>query len=201
MHDASKAPPDTVRVPPKERPILFSGPMVRAIIDGRKTQTRRVVRDPIGAIDRGHIVSARTGREVTCPFGAPGDRLWVRETWAPVLNESGETDRFVYRADGGDYSDWETEDGDPFRWKPSIFMRPAGCRLRLEVTGIRVERLHEISEEDARAEGCVSRTYRDGRGAESARLDFQGLWESINGKRAPWASSPWVWVVEFRSLP
>jgi hypothetical protein len=177
----------------KERPILFSGPMVRAILDGQKTQTRRIVK-PQPSIE---------GQEphlVRCPYGVPGDRLWVRETWG----EGGMTkpgDPASYAADWPDA-------GAIRKWRPSIHMPRWASRIDLEVTAVRVERLQAITEEDARAEGAAHRIARGGdlSGALEGETPiqhvahFRDLWDSINGERTPWASNPWVWVVSFKRV-
>jgi hypothetical protein len=176
---------------PRERPIIFSGPMVRVILSGRKTQTRRVVKCR-GGLDA--LAMHQYGR---CPYGVPGDRLWVRETWGRYnVAPPG----VLYRADEA-----PRPCGDPERWRPSIFMRRADSRITLEVTAVRVERLNSISEEDARAEGASwspnqSEQYPDGLALQPANAAFRCMWDSINGKRASWASNPFVWVVEFRRV-
>lgn len=167
----------------KERPILFSAPMVRAILDGRKTQTRRVVK-----LRNGQYMPPSEKADINgwrqmlrnCPYGQPGDRLWVRETHfdAKRLNEG----RILYRADG---------DVSRFGWTPSIHMPRSASRITLEVTGVRVERLQDISEADAVAEGVV---WEQGQTAINV---FETLWESINGAGS-WDANPWVWVVEFK---
>jgi len=199
----------------KERPILFSGAMVRALLAGTKTQTRRMVKPQPQMVTNRTIViwdgpaSAlkykleRIGRG--CPCGQPGDRLWVRETWARTNVFPG-TELVVYRE-----GDNRTDYGGT--WKPGIHMCRRDSRITLEVTGVRVERLQDISEEDAQAEGadsCVWDGIEDDIGAlidwplkETAnpyRNGYALLWEQINGP-ASWASNPWVWVVEFRRLP
>lgn len=177
----------------KERPILFSAPMVRAILEGRKTQTRWIVKPQsyvhgYGGSAPSEIVSALFMAMVAgkCPYGAPGDRLWVRETWTDLDNISmgaalaaGPSKRIFYAADGH-----VLDRGG--RWKPSIHMPRAHSRIVLEMTGVRVERLQEISEEDAKAEGCHDGT-----------MEYEILWNSINADRAPWSSNPWVWVISF----
>lgn len=193
--------------PHRERPILFSGPMVRAILEGRKTQTRRVVRvrKPTD-----HLVLAGPYAASLCPYGQPGDRLWVRETWAWPGEEE-----VLYRASHQHIQDkWRTDPNYPqFVWRPSIFMRRSQSRITLEVTSIRVERLQDISEGDAKAEGVrpseAPFTYgwenygdQERRGEQvsyhaTARESFESLWDSINGDRANWESNPWVWVVSF----
>jgi hypothetical protein len=213
----------------RERPILFSGPMVRAILDGRKTQTRRVVK-PQPDIAHWQYIQAMHGTspppdpvkfgdwrqwrrvgpdypdgkddDIWCPY-ADGDRLWVREAFCyerdPVSAQLG---RPLYRADGAniiktDDDGFQVYNKDGYEaspWVPSIHMPRAVSRLTLEVVNVRVERLQGISEQDAKAEGCDVVA----KGLVTARELFEQLWDGINAKRAPWASNPWVWVVEFR---
>lgn len=165
----------------KERPILFSAPMVKAILSGTKTQTRRIVKPqqfPLGTC-------------VACPYGTVGDRLWVRETWLQV--PAG----IAFRADGGDHYGA----GGKLKWRPSIFMPRAASRITLEVTGVRVERLQGISEDDAEAEGVAAEPHNgscvDRRCFVKA---YASLWDSLNAKRSPWSSNPWVWVLSFRRI-
>lgn len=191
----------------KERPILFSAPMVRAILNGTKTQTRRAVKDR-------HIDSAPPAcifqwlRE-RCTYGQPGDRLWVRETWAygvhALAAERDEDGPFVYAADGTDQGRLCD------RWRPSIHMPREASRILLEITSVRVEPLQDISEADAVAEGIA----RDGDGYERFHVDpdapvgqsftrnpvlaYRGLWDYINGGGA-WDKNPLVWVIEFRRV-
>ncbi len=222
----------------KERPILFSGPMVRAILEGRKTQTRRVVKHahdpdgPAGAVhparESGWIawwpgddplgeLPEFTKREYRigfhCPYGQPGDRLWVRETWRISGGTTGcglNTAGVEYKA-GGDraigvgYRDAEAAKAVCHGWRPSIHMPRWASRLTLEVTGVRVERVQEITPIDAVAEGL--RNLRGGGQTlhacygRSAIGQFQALWDSINAKRGHgWEQNPWVWVVAFRPL-
>ena len=176
----------------KERPILFSGPMVRAILDGRKTMTRRVVK-PQSLIISGH--PPRSIRQ--CPYGAPGDRLWVRETFAHLThNDTGEGEGYIYRADGWD---------DDVKWKPSIFMPRWASRITLEITDVRVERLQDITNGDAITEGVWTispnkgRDYMDGGSTICPCGLFRSLWEKINGRES-WDNNPWVWVIEFRKI-
>ena len=185
----------------KERPILFSGPMVRAILEGRKTQTRRVIK-PQPTSDHGLVFEgiapgkfgAVSDGEITCPYGTIGDRLWVKETHH--VRDAGYVDGtgrdIVYKADDEDF---------PYGWTPSIHMPRWASRINLEITGIRVERLQDISEEDAKAEGVGVHGGWNADETEygvNARGPFSRLWDSINAKRHPWASNPWVWVIEFR---
>lgn len=188
----------------KERPILFSAPMVRAILAGNKTQTRRVVKDVgLYAIEpsiHGHETSRRELAALAsrCPYGQPGDRLWVRETFCPDWS-----DKPIYKADGG--SAMSAGYAKEPRWRPSIHMPRCASRLTLEITGIRVERLQDISEADARAEGARCADEATGRevlfpsssNCGSYRLHYRDIWDQINGPGS-WEANPWVWVVEFR---
>ncbi|MDH0849190.1 hypothetical protein N5D66_14720 [Delftia tsuruhatensis] len=195
----------------KERPILFSAPMVRALLAGTKTQTRRIAK-PVRHPDLGNVyapgalVLEHEPQHVIdrcCPYGRPGDRLWVREThmnWWKLDPANPEGPRIfshvaAFAADG-----YELEPGE--RWIPSIHMLRAASRITLDIKAVRVERLQDISEEDAKAEGAPG--YEEGLDAPppdgdhewSYRASFQRLWEQINGPGA-WAKNPWVWVVEF----
>lgn len=205
----------------RERPILFSTPMVQAILNEHKTVTRRVLK-PQPDIDGGpplatgwfHPETADGGPgphtfgvygvdwHVRCPYGAPGDRLWVRETWAAFKADDRPNDLCVaYRASCGSAGefDYAMADGSILgakieRWTPSIHMPRWASRLTLEIVSVRVERLQEIAEADARAEGCGDPPFG------TRRETFAILWDAINGKRAPWVSNPWVWRVEFRRM-
>lgn len=183
----------------KERPILFSAPMVRAILEGRKTMTRRVatkIKAPkVWTMPKGidsfwnvNPCWRETPGEL-CPYGQPGDRLWVRETWT---NESGYTKDVCYRASALPFI------ADGIKWKPSIFMPRAFSRITLEITNVRVERLNDISEEYAKGEGADGLKY-SGQGFEHCiyREAFRTLWDSINGPGS-WDANPLVWVVEFK---
>lgn len=226
----------------KERPLLFSAPMVRALLDGTKTQTRRVVptwqqpaHDPSpgfpdmewGAIaqrDRqwGFAVFGMTAeacaRELAasgcCPYGQPGDRLWVRETHRPIFGQTCGLICVDYRADPREK--WERLGDAPdclikSKWTPSIHMRREYSRILLEVVSVRVERLQEISDQDAIAEGIVHqkvplgvsqrfRFYVPGAGVEDTAVTaYRELWKSINGADS-WDANPWVWVVEFKRI-
>jgi len=181
--------------------------MVRAILAGQKTVTRRTVRDvpqwvartgpdPFGATL--YSFNADRIEHVRSPYGIPGDRLWVRETWRP--DSSHDPDDTRYRADyqGNEYNDVR----DMLPWRPSIFMPRTRSRITLEVVNIRVERLHAITEEDAIREGVDAVSVADvpRNGTLSRRDDFAQLWQKINGKRAPWGSNPFVWRIEFRRV-
>lgn len=200
----------------KERPILFSAPMVRALRAGTKTQTRRVVKDR--HIDAAPPACFFQWLRERCPYGQTGDRLWVRETWQHSnfpLGPYDESCTVFYRADYMDDPhgpDGEKSPEGRYRnWEPSIHMFRSASRILLEVTAIRVERLQDISAADAVAEGIA----RDGDGYERFHVDpdapvgqsftrnpvlaYRGLWESINGVGA-WDKNPWVWVIEFKRV-
>jgi len=215
----------------KERPILFKAEMVRALLDGRKTQTRRIVKPQPIPNHRGQFkfdtMTDDEGIEsywyidplwgpVRCPYGQPGDRLWVKETHLYVGPGSGSDlpdyvaearnpvnhtpDNCWYRADGDDVD---------VTWKPSIHMFRGLSRILLEIVNVRVERLQDISEEDALAEGVSDGDWIEHKGkmthfnvvvsknAATAREAYCALFESINGSGS-WDANPWVWVVEFR---
>lgn len=200
----------------KERPILFSAPMVRALLSGAKTQTRRTVKLPHanplgewqattfgGADARGAehpeqaaIWHTRTGETRCCPYGLPGERLWVRETWAYYGGDEylyqRNTGAVLHRADDLIVEGLDAIPGG--RWRPSIHMPRWACRLVLEITDVRVERLQAISEADALAEGIQPE------GPDECAIAFQRLWESINGADS-WAANPWVWALTIRRLP
>jgi len=193
----------------KERPILFSGPMVLAILDGHKTQTRRVVKPqppadhpfPQPCVNDGYWWNDSKDDHddvsfwptystcLPCPCGKPGDRLWVRETWCnyPMAGHDGAAG-LCYRATNGSVP--------PGSWKPSIHMPRWASRITLEITGVRVERLNEISRGDAMAEGCPHSNLAYG---QNPCDWFHELWESINGPES-WAANPWVWAIEFRKV-
>lgn len=234
----------------KERPILFSGPMVRAILEGRKTQTRRILTKSTSVCGSmpwaelqlvGASVVRRAGGNARLSVPGPmqtfhrvwprieaGDRLWVRETWQAIHVdvdwESGIADDLAYARDipKNDASGWwgvvyaatdpaaaECREDRGFPWRPSIFMPKWACRIWLHVESVRVERLRDIRTADIVAEGvevpAVDYTVPehpdrlDAERAEHARRTFAGLWDTINAKRAPWESNPWVWVVEFKT--
>lgn len=209
----------------KERPILFSAPMVSAILSGQKTQTRRAakpVRHPdLGnTYDPGALVLEHEPQHVidrACPYGRPGDRLWVRETWMDLSGTgiepiTGSRSRYAYRADtpAGSYGD-ETRKEYGLKWRPSIFMPRGASRILLEIVSVRVERLNDISEADAIAEGVSQLDDSEGPNfwgvtidgihfsAPTARDCYALLWAAINGAGS-WDKNPWVWVVEFKRI-
>ena len=198
----------------KSRPILFSAPMVRALLAGTKTQTRRSLRDGTwldpkeGVIRMCSVGNGVTGfQTVACPYGSAGDLLWVRETWAHhVQAQSAERDEdgpFVYAADGPQ----ALQSRLASKWTPGIHMFRWASRITLEITAVRVERLQDISEADAQAEGIEYSERFEGYcigmaehyHSHDPRLSYASLWESINGPDS-WAANPWVWVVEFRRI-
>ena len=214
-------------IQPKQRPIIFSTDMVRAILAGKKTQTRRIVKLPDFSQSQtnGYDWTYRDKRALwndisnaqlltKCPYGVVGDQLWVRETYFPATNQQG-SEVFVYKADQDD--EWIADFADEGcgGWKPSIFMPRAASRILLEITNIRVERVQDISEQDAIAEGSYigrcpcnemqakpitpieatfNQTWCHIHGDE-----YSHLFKKINGDDA-WESNPYVWVVEFKRV-
>lgn len=254
----------------KERPILFSAPMVRAILEGRKTVTRREIKPrmrsadtsfelhqqpdgswrPLHTFDESCMDDQGTEHPIVCPYGRPGDRLWVRETWqdvhpiqvidrfsqpgrAGIPGPPGVTYQTIYRADGEYPAVYHTHkypyrclEPDPDHgllvpaesgwtgWTPSIHMPRWASRILLEITDVRVERLQDISDEQALAEGIIPHV----RGGwhwhphDPANVDdwhqfgfktpfwaFHDLWAGINGQEN-WDANPWTWVVEFKQV-
>ena len=209
----------------KERPILFSAPMVRAIPEGRKTQTRRVVKPQAitpSLLTEGAWKDASTGKPVRCPYGQPGDRLWVREAWSETDRDDG-TPVIAYRA-GGCIAIGRDFPGGPDRllhsiawpdlphvekWCPSIHMPRWASRILLEIVSVRAEPLQDISEADCWAEGIeevmhdfdelgqAQMAKRLGCCIDDAKPLYAQLWQSINGAGS-WDANPWVWVVEFK---
>jgi hypothetical protein len=199
----------------------MSAPMIRSLLDGRKTQTRRIIKPQPSKLPG---FCDAVGGLPTCPYGKPGYLLWVRETWGdpeadhprcPDGRKPQQGDRLVFKANPADDYLWGA--GKPsqgeFCWRPSIHMPRWASRLTLELTGVRVERLHEISEEKAIAEGidpvhtgtgelCGYANYQhlgEGVGyfAEDPIKSYASLWESINGPGS-WDANPWLWVLSFR---
>jgi hypothetical protein len=179
----------------KERPILFSGPMVQAILSGKKTQTRRVVKLRNGQyLPPSERADPNGWRQMLrlCPYGQPGDRLWVRETH--LLDCSHPSDTQVFRADR---PQWTLPGG--VHWRTAIHMRREASRITLEVTRIRVERLQEISEADAIAEGYPIDRFNpcENQKHDQARYWYRHLWDDINGPGS-WDANPMVWVIDFK---
>lgn len=222
----------------KERGMIFNGEMVRALLDGRKTQTRRIIKDcTVGSDQISKFIQIEKKfigcypedvpeliREC-CPYGVPGDRIWVRETFqGPLVHEelfeeySAYPEKFEtpeyceYAADGGVRPEYcDLDDNLRHGWRPSIHMPRWASRILLEITNVRVERLNAISEEDAEAEGIDMEALYDSQDCYDCIADhnmtgrptvtgaFKYLWESIYGEDG-WKSNPWVWVIEFKRV-
>jgi len=203
----------------KERPILFSGPMVRAILDGRKTQTRRIVKpkplheefvvckyhktlvDKKGNtypsdVDHFGICDVDGEWSIECPYGQVGDRLWVREAFADVPCPADEPHPRLRIGPNGEGITWKadwTSNPSGFKWKPSIHMPRWASRITLEITEVAVERLNDISYDD-----CINEGWHPACG-QGADFWYQELWNEINGPDS-WAANPWVWVVSFKRI-
>ena len=195
----------------KERPILFSGAMVRALLAGTKTQTRRVckpaatlsavveVPDPMerGQVYNGSHFGDEDGEvQFASPYGGRGDRLWVRETFCKIIGQSGGWIETDYRASYTHGFRLGDTLGIKKRWTPSIHMPRDASRITLEITSVRVERLQAISRGDAMAEGCPFPNMEQG---ADPRKWYAELWGAINGPDS-WAANPWVWVVSFKKV-
>lgn len=208
----------------KEYPIIFSGPMVNAILEGRKMMTRRVLKHQEGRqVKRSNGLNDIGGaagmwfngeRVFSCPYGDPGDRLWVRETWceADELLDGVKREPAVtigYKADLSarfkgqplDVFGWNWEH-ESVKWRAAIYMPRWASRISLEIVSVRVERLQEITPNDARAEGLPAYVATPESDFYSIyRNAFRKLWDPINAKRGySWESNPWVWVVEFKMV-
>lgn len=179
----------------KERPILFAGEMVRAILDGRKTQTRRPMkvqydwRNPVVGCSGVAVGLGGSGPDggVKSPLGTIGDRLWVRETWR--------MDAYNIAAEHRASTSALMEHIAP--WKPSIHMPRWASRISFEITAVRVERVQDITEEDAKKEGCDWSYWTWPNSTRPGQTSFSALWQSIYGT---WDANPWVWVYEFRRI-
>ena len=211
----------------KERGMIFNAEMVRALLDGRKTQTRRIMKvQPVlngnfyevfgAAWSKGmKSIPAVPGHSLStrCPFGAVGDRIWVRETFCPVDDTQYGGEKWVdYRAtpkfEASHPAGWDCapNDAEALKWRPSIHMPRWASRILLEITDVRVERLNSISQEDAQAEGLELTGWRptysdpDSGGEVMTPYDnFAELWSSIYGDES-WQANPWVWVIEFKRV-
>lgn len=238
----------------KERPILFSAPMVRAILNGSKTQTRRVLKpqpDWLQEVSHCNYIGpfaypiGYLGQQCGCPlfidgrkdrhygirnhYGDLGDRLWVKETWTGTHYLEGNDVHLVYSADGAERC-IASPDGYVLpkaaakvgKWVTPLFMPRWASRITLEITDLRVQRLQEISEEDALAEGCSPHlvTEQDiadmqisdsaphikelarilGPGQFTAKHQFSNLWDKINASKFPWKSNLWVWAISFKRV-
>lgn len=215
----------------KERPIIMSADMVKAILDGSKTMSRRVIKledyhrnvwdyciphndksarllgEPYLKVPYDAITD-NAGTRITCPYGQVGDRLWVRETWQ-VIGDTEEDDySILYKAD----NNYPIDRG--VKWCSPLFMPRWASRITLEITGVRAERLWDITEEDAIKEGCqlIARTIQPFELKPSPRFTaperpfthrdhFIGLWDSLNAKRGyGWKTNPWVWGISFTRI-
>ncbi|AUN51793.1 hypothetical protein AB8T65_13445 [Klebsiella pneumoniae] len=203
-----------------ERGMIFNGEMVRSLLDGRKTQTRRIVKGTDGAVKfckewniNGEEVFVVLGEKdhtgmnpvlgaISCPFGAVGDRIWVREAFR-VHSRATDVATLVYKA--SERNSWTEQTrrvpvavcnkpATPEKWTPSLHMPRWASRILLEITGVRVERLRSMSQDDARAEGVIAAS-----GPMEAGLAFRELWDSIYGEES-WKANPWVWVIEFKRV-
>ncbi|MBJ8706250.1 hypothetical protein I5369_00475 [Citrobacter freundii] len=226
----------------KERGMIFNAEMVRAILDGRKTQTRRImaIQPEHSELGLRRVIDSKNGRDngkyfwsqsdarglkmrskvFGCPYGEVGDRIWVRETYQGPLFDYEHMESYledsskfekpefcVYRADGNPAPEfYDADDNLHCGWSPSIHMPRWARRITLEITGVRVERLNSISQEDAQAEGMELTGWRptysdpDSGGEVWTPYDnFAQLWESIYGEES-WKANPWVWVIEFKRI-
>ncbi|EMM5763738.1 TPA: hypothetical protein RUY73_002779 [Klebsiella pneumoniae] len=216
-----------------ERGMIFNGEMVRALLDGRKTQTRRIVKGTDSAVKfckewniNGEEVFVVLGEKdhtgmnpvlgaISCPFGAVGNRIWVREAFR-VHSRATDVATLVYKA--SERNSWTEQThrvpvavcnkpATPEKWTPSLHMPRWASRILLEITDVRVERLNAINEHDAQAEGVAKlrggfwKHYQPGwtQHQLSARGSFVTLWKSIYGDES-WNSNPWVWVIKFKRI-
>lgn len=185
----------------KERGMIFNDEMVRAILGGNKTQTRRIAEEKF----YGRAVAAELLAK-HCPYGQPGDRIWVRETYR-VHGKATDVATLVYRASVRNSWTEQTHRvpvdvcNKPVseKWTPSIHMPRWASRILLEITDVRVERLHDMSEADAKAEGATPATYKITPPEAVYRVGFGDIWRSIYGQDN-WLSNPWVWVIEFKRI-
>lgn len=203
----------------KERPILFSTAMVQAILQGRKTQTRRIIKAPRSERAAGFVICSQmdgSGKypvaidaderhlegeiNMPCPYGQVGDVLWVREKHRKLINCITEEESWSYYADMPE----DFHQKHPHKWKPSLHMPKEACRLKLRITDIRVERLQAISNADVLKEGIEGtdghwKDYLKGGVTTYRTNSFISLWESVNGEKS-WNDNPWVWVIEFEKI-
>ncbi|EIX9220556.1 hypothetical protein VBQ44_09360 [Klebsiella pneumoniae] len=198
-----------------ERGMIFNAEMVRALLSGRKTQTRRIIKPQPEATLSGSLSGKWLSRPLNglllpktediaihCPFGAVGDRIWVREAFR-VHSRATDVATLVYKA--SERNSWTEQTrrvpvavcnkpATPEKWTPSLHMPRWASRILLEITGVRVERLRSMSQDDARAEGVIAAS-----GPMEAGLAFRELWDSIYGEES-WKANPWVWVIEFKRV-
>lgn len=185
-----------------EKPIIFSTDMVRAILDGRKTQTRRIIKpQPIQLNSHKNMIDSII-KKMKIKYSDIGCKLWVRETFCDMALIGTQVEkRIIYKASNDKKPDWA-------KWKPSIFMPRKASRINLEITGLRIERLQKITEDDAIAEGCFpgrkiieNGKYVNELDKSAALIHFEVLWDSINEKRGyGWSTNPYVCVIEFKKV-
>ena len=197
----------------KETGLMFKAPLVRAILSGQKTQTRRLWKMPSGCVWYEELGGEKEGwvtapnqpwwthvEEFRCPMGKPGDRIYVREAHA----HHPQFPQMAFRADGEEFEDADGWRWEP-KWTPAIHMKKEEARIWLEITGVRVERLQQITEADAKAEG-VQPWPCDHPRRSCADIDcdgpdylagFRDIWQSTGGD---WAANPWVWVIDFKTI-
>lgn len=192
-----------------ERGMIFNAEMVRAVLDGSKTQTRRILTprqlkmiDTAAAIGECYPLESGHQHENSqsyyrewCPFGAVGDRLYVRETHSVRVEPSEYSPGAVWYRESDIGRKWE----GAIRWTPSIHMPRWASRITLEITGVRVERLTALSDDDARNEGCPAKLRHNPEDEHQSRTWFRGLWSEIYGADS-WQANPWVWVIEFKRV-
>ncbi|EMX8407961.1 hypothetical protein AAHP44_004501 [Salmonella enterica subsp. enterica serovar Bredeney] len=210
----------------KERGMIFNGEMVRAILDGRKTQTRRIMKNqPAGDYPETPALIRNVGTGFqwhglygessifNCPLGSISERIWVRETYQGPLFDYEQMESYledsskfekpdfcVYRADGNPAPEfYDADDNLHCGWRPSIHMPRWASRITLEITDVRVERLNAISEEDAQAEGVQPACYEITPPEAAYRVSFGEVWRGIYGEES-WSANPWVWVIEFKRV-
>ncbi|SAU56484.1 morphogenetic protein [Klebsiella pneumoniae] len=195
--------------------MIFNAEMVRALLSGRKTQTRRIIKPQPEATLSGSLSGKWLSRPLNglllpkiediaihCPFGSVGDRIWVREAFR-VHSRATDVATLVYKA--SERNSWTEQTrrvpvavcnkpATPEKWTPSLHMPRWASRILLEITGVRVERLRSMSQDDARAEGVIAAS-----GPMEAGLAFRELWDSIYGEES-WKANPWVWVIEFKRV-
>ncbi|HCL5249752.1 TPA: hypothetical protein N2F69_004607 [Salmonella enterica] len=206
--------------------MIFNGEMVRAILDGRKTQTRRIMKNqPAGDYPETPALIRNVGTGFqwhglygessifNCPLGSIGERIWVRETYQGPLFDYEQMESYledsskfekpdfcVYRADGNPAPEfYDADDNLHCGWRPSIHMPRWASRITLEITDVRVERLNAISEEDAQAEGVQPACYEITPPEAAYRVSFGEVWRGIYGEES-WSANPWVWVIEFKRV-
>lgn len=199
------------QIEPKSHPMILTGESIRAILENRKSQTRPIVKWPLKAGSRKPLIEVELASAqglwrggdgdgwnvFECPYGQPGDRLWIRETWAIIPDDGG---TIIFRADDPE-DNWKQE--ADVKWNSPLSLPREDARLWLEIISVRAERLQDITEADIIAEGITVNIAAQMTGIPWSSLPtlhhgFAQAWDFINGKRAQWESNPWVWVIEFK---